>query len=892
MRIRHLMGWLGMSLVMLSQGAAQSFTSAHTLQGYAVFGDKLTFIFDESHYGVQPQRVWVTGEFRNWDASTDHPAWMLQKTGTQWLLTLTNTDYAVIRPGTAFKFRTDDGAWMEPPAAAPNIKGGNLICMQEVVLPSLAAELRHERLIWVRVTPERPLSTGAYRLTDARGRVIPIAQVLPHEAATALVVPAEPLDKRRVYFLEIPALNQKTLCAFDGWFRELVSAKELGANVDQGQTTVRLFAPRAERVMIYLYRQRLDAHAYRTEALTCDAQGVWEITFPEDLHGVYYDFTVHGSDDPGNHFFETHPVHINDPYARVSDDTWGRARIWHRTTPAAPLRNGIPRMEDVIAYEVHVQDFTDNLPLPDSLRGTFRGMVTPGLQNARKNRIGFDYLTDLGINTVHLLPVQEFVHYPTDDWKASFANDPYMISQGISEENYQWGYRTTFAMAVESRYRTRGSEPGREREEFRDLVQAFHDKDIAVIIDLVPNHTGENIDGNFWFFNFNAIDKQYYYRTRNLEHIGAYGNEIKTENRPMTQRWLIDQCLYFIREFGIDGFRIDLAGQIDQQTLLALREAIGPDKIVYGEPWIGSNDPAYEANPDWDWYKEDAPITFFQDDARNAFKGPVFELKSPEKDRGWPGGNFAERSRVMHGLANTFPEDKTPLSGINYLDIHDNFALADQFGQQFDGRHHVAQDEFKLAVTLLYTSLGPIVTHGGSEIMRSKAHAPLQEIVKETRAGYKVYLHGYRDTYNLRRANQFRWETVGQKPTRDNTNDYANMYAFWRGLNAFRAGPYGSVFRVGETPPAGYYRWITPADPSLLGYCIDERVMVLLNAGIRENAFTQVSFPAGTWKLIATTREVNPDAGVKDKRYAARIDGGQLLDITLEPTSLLIWVKE
>ncbi len=100
-------------------------------------------------------------------------------------------------------------------------------------------------------------------------------------------------------------------------------------------------------------------------------------------------------------------------------------------------------MEDVIAYEVHIQDFTDLLPVEDKFKGTFNAMVTPGLKNSQGQKIGFDYLVDLGINTVHLMPVQEYLHFPDDDWKSSFKDDPYMIEQGISEENYQWGYRTS-----------------------------------------------------------------------------------------------------------------------------------------------------------------------------------------------------------------------------------------------------------------------------------------------------------------------------------------------------------------------------------------------------------------------------------------------------------------
>ncbi|RMG64966.1 MAG: pullulanase [Bacteroidetes bacterium] len=757
----------------------------------------------------------------------------------------------------------------------------------------LTAELRPQGQVWATVTgAERPLAVDAYRLTDASGREIPLAEVLPHDARQTLICPVEALDIKRVYFLEIPALDLKAFCSFDGIFRELYSPKPLGAEVGAGQTSVRVFAPRATGMRLYLYRDRLDTEAYQTYDLTQDAEGVWEIAIPEDLHGVWYDFTVHGSTDPGNHFYESEAVHISDPYARVSDDTWGKSRMWRATEPASPLAGGIPPLEDVIAYEVHVQDFTAQLPVEDGLKGTFDAMIKPGLKNRRGEAIGFDYLLDLGVNVVHLMPVQEYLHFPDDDWQASFADDPYMISQGIAEENYQWGYRTSHAFAVESRYRRAGTEPGAEREQFRDLVQAFHEAGIAVIIDIVPNHTAENMDGNGWFFHFNALDKLYYYRTRDFEHIGAYGNEVKTENRPMVQRWLIDQCQHWIEEFGIDGFRIDLAGQIDEQTLKALKLVIGEDKILYGEAWIGSNDPAYEANPDWDWYKSDAPITFFQDDSRNAYKGPVFELNDPKKDRGWPGGDYGARPTVMKGLSARLPDDKTPLSGISYLDIHDNFALADQFGAGFDGRYDVDEDAYKIAVVLLYTTLGPIVTHGGSEIMRSKADAPLGEVVKETKAGYKIYLHGYRDTYNHRFANEFKWDQVGQKPRRDNQNDYRNMYAFWRGMNAFRLSAYGEVFRVAEAVPDGYYQFVTPEDPSQLGYLVDGKVLVLLNAGETAATFPAIDLPAGNWKLIATNAAVDHVKGVKAPKAERQLSGGTAVRLTVPAQGLRIWVKE
>jgi len=878
-------------LISTGTSVTQSFTTTHALQGYAVFGDQSTFIFDEEVYAVQPDKVVVTGAFRGWDQNMNVPQWDLKKTGSQWVLTFDNENLGFIASNTPFKFRINDGEWMDPPADAPNNKDGNLIFSLMEITKGLKVEIRSDALIWADIIGERPLKPDAYRITMADGTVIPVKEVIRDNERSTFIVPSETLDKRRVYYLEIPDLELKAWCRYDGWFRDLRSSKELGANVEDGKTAVRLGAPRADLIRLHLYRGRLDSTAYEIIEMEVDDEGVWEALFDEDLHGVYYDFTIHGPQDPGNMFYETHPVHFTDPYARVSDDTWGKARIWRATTPATPLENGIPAMEDVIAYEVHVQDFTDRLPVEDKYKGRFKAMHTPGLANSNGQKIGIDYIVDLGINVLHLMPVQEYLHFPTDDWKASFKDDPYMIDQGVSEENYQWGYRTTHAFAVEAHYRTKGAEPGEEREEFRNLVQAYHDKGIAVIIDIVPNHTGENMDGNGWLFNFNAIDKQYYYRTKDFEHIGAYGNEVKTENRPMVKRWLIDQCQHWIDEFGIDGFRIDLAGQIDQQSLIALKEALGPEIIVYGEAWIGSNDPEFEANPEWDWYKADAPITFFQDDSRNAFKGPVFELNNPKTDRGWPGGKNNERDNVMKGLANKFPDDDTPVDGISYLDIHDNFALADQFGYDFDGRYNVDEELYKVAATLLYTSLGPIVTHGGSEIMRSKAHAPLGEVVKTTDAGYKIYMHGYRDTYNHRTANQFDWESVGQKPTAGNFNDYENMHAFWRGLNRFRLSEYGEVFRVSEPVDDNYYTWLLPEKESQLGYMVNGKVLVLLNPGEDIAFYPEVQLPDGNWRLIGMMDRIDVENGVRHS-LMKDLEGGQAYSLSAEPRSLWIWVKD
>jgi pullulanase/glycogen debranching enzyme len=626
-----------------------------------------------------------------------------------------------------------------------------------------------------------------------------------------------------------------------------------------------------------------------------DNVGVWEAFLDGDLHGTYYDFTVHGPDDPGNYFFETHPVHISDPYARVNVDAFGRSRVWRRTTPATPLENGIPPMKDVVAYEVHVQDFTDLLPIADDLKGTIAAMTVPGLTNSRGEKIGFDYLLDLGINVVHLMPVQEFLHYPDSVWREAFEDDPYMIEQGVNLENYQWGYRTTHAFAVETKFRRKGTEHGAQRDQFRDLVQAFHNHGIAVIVDFVFNHTGENMDGQHFLLNFNVLDQEYYYRTvytpeGTVEHIGAFGNETKSEDRPMVQRWIIDQCLHFIEEFGVDGFRIDLAGQTDEQTLRALRAAIGPDKIVYGEPWIGSNDPRYEANADWDWYKVDSPITFFQDDTRNAIQGPPSGPKNKLTDRGWAGGKANERHNLKCAILNCFPEEKHPDRGINYIDIHDDWTLADRFASMdWDGRFGIDEGPYRLAATLLLTSLGPIVLHGGSEMIRSKGSAPLVELVKKHAMG-ATYVHGKRDTYNLRNANHFIWENLGRtKADPGIHNDYSEMMRYWRGLIRFRLSDAGAPLRIGESPRADYITWVEPNDEHLLGYIIADSILVLANSSRASHVIHDIPLPEGHWTLIGNGREVDHENGVDGEN--PNLVGGNVRELQVPAASALIWIR-
>lgn len=749
--------------------------------------------------------------------------------------------------------------------------------------PRLRAEIHGPRAIRLTLTGvDGPPEASAYRLTDAHGRVLPVGEVIPSTASEFLLVPGAALDPMRVHYLEVPGLHLRALVRRDPLFRNLYSSKPLGAVVsaDGSATTFRVFSPRAKAMQLFLYQEMDDGPdaAMRLVDMARDEDGVWEATEPGNLHGAWYDFTVHGPDDPGNWFYETHPVHVSDPYGRVSDDSHRKSRVWRDGPPPPPVAGGRPAMEDVVAYEVHVQDFTDLLPVAASEAGTLPAMTRTGLVNAHGQPIGFDYLVDLGVNVVHLMPVQEYLHYPDAEWQAEFADDPFARAMGIDRENYQWGYRTTHAFAVEGRYRSGDTEPGAEREQFKQLVRAFHERGISVVIDLVPNHTGENMDERHLLFHFNVLDLPYYYRTDDeLRHIGPFGNEIKSEDRPMVQRWILDQMRHWVEDLGVDGFRIDLAGQVDKQTLLRAKRELPEDLIIYGEPWIAPSDPDVRANPDWSWYKADAPITFFQDDARNAFKGSPFDIG----DRGWAGGDAGARAAAMKALANDYLEEPRSTYGISYLDIHDNWALADRFAlNDNNGLVGVDMAAVRIAAGLLLTSVGPVVIHGGTEMLRSKGLAPEEEFEREV-AGGPIRFKGRDDTYNLRAPNRFVWESLAPG------SDHAAMRDYWRGLLALRMSGPGRVFRIAEVPE-GHYRWITPDSGNLLGYVVGGRILVLANSGDDDGRF-EFDLPDSLWRQVGDRERVDPVAGVGGE-HATLLGGRQ--EIAVPGRAFLIWVRE
>lgn len=724
-----------------------------------------------------------------------------------------------------------------------------------------------------------PSDLADWRLTDGAGERIGVVEALRQADTEWLLIPERRLDPWRVHHLEFPEQGLRAAVRRDPLFRNLYSTLPLGARVsaDRTETVFRLFSPRATRIRLYLYgtEGRTTPAPEQTLEMARDADGVWAARVSGDLHRNWYDFTVHGPSDPGNWFYESHPTHISDPWALVNDDGEGRSRVWRDGPPPPPLPGGRPPMEDVVAYEVHLQDFTDLLPGVGAEAGRLPAMTRAGLRSGGGEPVGFDHLVELGVNVVHLMPMQEFLHHDDAEWQARFADDPFARAMAIDRENYQWGYRTTHAFAVETRFRPAGAEHGAERAAFRELVTAFHRHGIAVVIDVVPNHTGENMDGRHRLLHFNVLDLPYWYRTDDdYEHIGPFGNEVKTEDRPMVQRWFLDQLRHWVDHLGVDGFRIDLAGQIDRQTLRRVREELPADLIVYGEPWIPPSDPDVASHPQWGWGKHNAPISFFQDDTRNALQGSPFDVR----DRGWAGGNAGARGATVQAIENRYVEEPTTTAGVSYLDIHDNWALPDRFALDAnnDGRHGVDLPAMRRAAGLLLTSAGPAVIHGGTEMLRSKGAAPLEHRVIDTPSG-PIHFNGRHDTYNVRAPNRFIWDELAPG------SEAVAMRDWWRGLLALRFSEAGRVFRTAVVPD-GHYRFFLPPDERLLGYLVGGRVLVAANNGV-DTGHIEIDLPGGLWHQVATVDRIHL-GGVGEPDVPSE---GGVRTVSVPPGAFLIW---
>jgi pullulanase len=618
----------------------------------------------------------------------------------------------------------------------------------------------------------------------------------------------------------------------------IFSTEALGAIYKPEQTTFRVWAPTAGKVTLKLYDSPSGGRP-RLLSMSRHRDGTWSTMLLGDWRGIYYAYSASGRDPRFDLARE-----LIDPYARAVTAHNGRAIVVQDETPVAD-RPTFPISEAVI-YEMHVRDFTVD---PDSgvqRRGKYLGLTESNTHLTGRSDIatGLDHLVEMGVNVVQLQPISEF------------ANDE-------SNDRYGWGYDTVHHNSPDGWYATERYD-ARRVAEVKRMIDALHRRGIRVTLDVVFNHTFEATTKHR-VYSFEGLVPGYYYR---MKHDGGYwngsgtGNEFRTE-APMARRYVIDSVKYWVNEYKVDGFRFDLLGLIDLETVReVVRElrAIDPNLLIYGEPWAGGPTPIQingkgsQRGGGW---------AVFNDHFRDALKGNVFDARATGFIQS--GFNVDEVKKGVRGAVDDFTD--SPLEAVNYVECHDNHTLWDRLlistaeNASVTAADRRAMD--KLAAAIVFTSQGIPFIQSGQEFLRTKG--------------------GDHNSYDKPDAvNMIRW--------REKAEQY-DVVEYYRGLIELRrAHPLFRLETAGEA--RGALKFLDdqlglPVPEGCVGFLIEDgagrdewsRALVLLNPQAKAVEF---AIPEGGWRIFGDARH----AGNSELRQSAdRLGAGRAL---VTPRSALI----
>jgi len=526
------------------------------------------------------------------------------------------------------------------------------------------------------------------------------------------------------------------------------SGNDLGAVWTPLKTTFRLWAPTAAGVKVNLYESGNERSYDLTEQLkmTSDKNGTWVAEKSGDLNGTYY----------------TYVVNINgsireacDPYARTTGVNGRRAMVidLDSTDPEGWDKDSDPHKDqnitDAVIYELHIRDLSVDESSGIKNKGKYLGLIETGTKNSQGVSTGLDHIKDLGITHLHILPMYDYGS--VDESK-------------LDTPQFNWGYDPVNYNVPEGSYSTDPYNGAVRVSEMKQMIKGLHDNGISVVMDVVYNHV-YNADS----FCFNRIVPGYFSR---VSSSGAYsngsgcGNDTASE-RAMVKKYIVDSVFYWVDEYHIDGFRFDLVGLIDTETINAVIEDVHkvyPNVIFYGEGWTmttGVTKDGYtmttQANS-----KETPEFAFFSDTIRDAIKGNVFN----NNEKGYVSGAAGYSSYISSCFVGTPSWSKNPTQIINYASCHDNMTLFDRLTQSTPD--DTAMDRIKmnnLAAAIYMLSQGTPFMQAGEEMLRTK---PLEN------GAFDHNSYSSPDS-----VNSLKWDDL-------NDPDYMDVYNYYKGLIAFR----------------------------------------------------------------------------------------------------------
>lgn len=496
---------------------------------------------------------------------------------------------------------------------------------------------------------------------------------------------------------------------------------ELGSIYTKEKTKFILWAPTAKKVRIGFYSKNpydIKSSAKTIKDMYRNDKGVWVLEVDGDLNGEFYNYIV---DVDGNENILVDPyakaVGINGDRGMVIDLSITNPKNWHMDK-----RVKLKSPTDSIIYEVHVRDFTidENSGVSKDLAGKYKGFISSETKiPGTKFTTALDHVKEMGFTHVHLLPVFDFGS---------------IDEENLNRPQYNWGYDPKNYNVPEGSYSTNPYEGAVRIREFKEMIQSIHNRGIGVIMDVVYNHT-YNLNSNL-----NLAVPKYYYRQN---YIGNYsngsgcGNETASD-RSMFRKFMVDSVVYWANEYHIDGFRFDLMGLHDIDTMKEVRlelDKIDKSILIYGEGWTGGEASLKEelSSIKKNIKKYDKKqIAAFNDDARDAVKGHVFY----EEKAGFVNGgiNLEESIKFAVVAATAHPQvdakksiystefwAKEPYQTITYASSHDNYTLWDKLQKVCkDASKKDLIRMNKLAAAIILTSQGISFIHAGEEMARTK----------------------------------------------------------------------------------------------------------------------------------------------------------------------------
>ena len=668
----------------------------------------------------------------------------------------------------------------------------------------------------------------------------------------------------------------------------LYSEKPLGYNLENGKSVFRVFIPQGKKADLVIFNQVADpVEAARIIPLTADENQVFEATVEGTFWGKFYGYRI------------TERMYTWVPFVpMVASDTvfadpYGRANAQSTTFPQKnrtlildtskynwegdkPLGTHIA---NAVIMEAHIRDLTAD-PTAGTATPGYKGMV-----NATRG--GLKWIKDLGVNTVEFLPLQEFaeVEPPYKVLAAGMKN-----TWNIYGRNY-WGYMTSNYFSPESSYasdatrdpaRWNGAD-GRAVTELKDMVKALHKAGVAVVMDVVYNHTS-SYDEN----SFRIMDRDYFFKK--VDKTGT-GNEMESR-RLMVRRMMLDSLKYWMTEYHVDGFRFDLATSHDKDTVKAVADlvySINPQAMLIAEPWGGENSTISRdlLNAGWAIWN-DGVRKAIRNDNRPTTTRPMFALGSvnvpDELKNAWAGtsasdnfqswqmvsyieshddATFGDILRISSGAYNIYQADGKTINRI--ADIPGYLKLDDKL-----------INSAKVGAVALFLSQGPLMMHIGQEWARGKITPDLTGMVQElttkgTMGGGSdnvAFLTPSPNSYSA--DNETNWINFDHARLNQSLTDY------YKGLLKLRQ----SQPLLGAALPKQVTLMEDAANPKALGTAVAGKIYGFINADPQQVA--NFTLPSGSYEVMVD----QSSAGTKVLRT---LEGGP---VTVAPQSGLVLLKK